>query len=340
MHEYPFEVTTVRLAIIVGIVASMLLYERVQLTTGGAIVPGYFALFLPTPLFILMTLLTAYLTYFIVNRVLASRYILYGRRKYEVEILVALTLVALWLGLAHYVFRFSPLLSALVGIGFVIPALIAHDIFRQGQRKTISAVLVNTAVVGLFIYVFQSLLWISPWYEDSHVDELGVGSLAYPVDLLLPGVIVSVGVGMLVFGKLGLRTGGFVTGAYLALVLLRPPDLLFALAVAALAYLFVAGLLTRHALVFGRRRFGMTILIGAIFGWAGELGLQAFTNGRYAPWQGFNVITLVVPALLANDAQRQGLYRTLWGAGLTAVAVYSAMNLLEAARLAAWPAAF
>jgi hypothetical protein len=41
----------------------------------------------------------------------------------------------------------------------------------------------------------------------------------------------------------------------------------------------------------------------------------------------------MVPALLANDSERQGLSRTFWGAGITAVAVFAAMNLVDAARL-------
>ena len=139
---------------------------------------------------------------------------------------------------------------------------------------------------------------------------------------------------MVAYGKLGLRTGGFVTGAYLALMLPRPPDLIFVLAVACLAYLFVTKILTRHALIFGRRKLGMMILIGAIFGWAGEVALRTLTNGQYTPWEGFGVITLIVPALIANDAQRQGLYRTFWGVGLAMVGVFTVTNLLEAARLA------
>ncbi len=38
------------MALVVGVVVSMLFYERVQLTTGGAIVPAYLALHLPQPL--------------------------------------------------------------------------------------------------------------------------------------------------------------------------------------------------------------------------------------------------------------------------------------------------
>ena len=45
------------LAVVLGVIVSMLFYERLHLTTGGAIVPGYLAVFLPQPLFIGVTLL-------------------------------------------------------------------------------------------------------------------------------------------------------------------------------------------------------------------------------------------------------------------------------------------
>jgi len=347
MHDYFLDVETVRLAVVIGVIISTLFYERVQLTTGGAIVPGYLAIFIPAPLFIVVTLLSAYLTFFIVNRLLAKRYILYGRRKYEVEILVALVIVAAWVALAHFVVHFNPLLSALYGIGFIIPAVIAHDMFRQGLRKTLTAVLVNVAIVGLFIYVFFSLTRIAPWSGEAAaagprsadwnypVDllTLGGGDFGYSIDLLLPAIFVSVLAGVLVFARLGLRTGGFVVGAYLALVLLRPLDLLYALIISVATYFFVTKFLMNHLLIFGRRKLSMMILIASIFAWSGEIALDLLTSGQYVPWRGFHVITLMVPALLANDAQRQGIYRTLWGAGITTVAVFTVVNLLDAARL-------
>ncbi len=104
-------------------------------------------------------------------------------------------------------------------------------------------------------------------------------------------------------------------------------------AVSVSTYLFVARVLMARMLIFGRRKLSMMILTAAIFAWAGEIAIRLLTTGAYVPWQGLHVITLMVPALLANDAQRQGLYRTLWGAGISALGVFTAMNLLQAARL-------
>ncbi len=121
MHEYPFAPEVVRVALVVGVVVSIVFYERLHLTTGGAIVPAYLVLFLPQPLFVAVTLVIGYLTYLIVNRVIARRFILYGRRKFEVELLVGLTLLTGFTLLGLQLQVLDPTLLALVGVGFLIP---------------------------------------------------------------------------------------------------------------------------------------------------------------------------------------------------------------------------
>ncbi len=333
MHEYLFRPEVVRVALVVGVVLSMLFYERVQLTTGGAIVPAYLAVHLPAPLFILTTLAAGYATYVLVSVVLARRKILYGRRKFETEMLVGLaiilvlTLVGSWLG------AFDPVFLGLSGIGFLVPGVLAHDMFRQRPGRTVLAVTVTTAILGLFIFVFASLIEIAPFAGESSTPKLATVS-GYPHDLVLLGAVASVAMGMLVFAKLGLRSGGFITGAYLALVGPRWLDLVFAVVVAFVTWLVVVHGLMPRLLLFGRRKLSTMVLVGAIVAWSAELAVTAATGGDYVPWRGLTVITLMVPALLANDAQRQGWERTLWGATLSSVGVYGVMNLVAAAGMA------
>lgn len=334
LHAYPFDFETIRLAVILGVIAGMIFYERFHLTTGGAIVPGYLALFTPVPLFIATTIVTSLLVYIIVNRVIAKRYIIYGRLKFEIEILVALLFTAFWMIVARYfASEVHPMLIGLQGIGFLIPAILAHDMSRQKPRKTLTAVAVNTAIVALFVYVFHSFRQILPFGTGSSALHLGEERFSYPFELLIFGVFFSVLLGMAIFRKLSLRTGGFVTGAYLALFLLDWRDLLFALSMALITYLVVTKLLMKWILIFGRRKLGVMSLTAAILTWSGELAIATATSGAYVPWRGFHVITLIVPALLANDAQRQGPYRTLWGAAIATTGVFGTMNLIHAARL-------
>lgn len=215
MHEYYFQPEVVRVALVVGVVVSMLFYERVQLTTGGAIVPAYLALHLPAPLYVLTTLVIGYVTYLLVSVVLARRFILYGRRKFEVEVLVGLALTALATLVSSRLGGLDPVLLGLSGIGFLVPGVLAHDMVRQRPGKTLFAVLVTTGILGLFLFVYTSLLEIAP-LELREQAAGPAGPTGFPPRLLLGAAITSVVIGMLVFARLGLRSGGFITGAYVA----------------------------------------------------------------------------------------------------------------------------
>ncbi|PVY96363.1 poly-gamma-glutamate biosynthesis protein PgsC/CapC [Actinomycetospora cinnamomea] len=328
MHEYLVRPEVVRVALVVGVVISMLFYERVQLTTGGAIVPAYLALHLAAPLFIVTTIVGAYLTYVVVNVVLARRAILYGRRKFEIEVLVGLGVIMVATIVAGRLGALDPILFGLAGIGFLVPGILAHDMARQRPGRTVLAVLATTAVLGVVVFVYDSLLAIAP-LSPSTVPVLA-SVAGYDRDLLLVGVAVSVLIGMLVFAHVGVRSGGFITGAYLALLAPRWLDVLFTLVVAVATWAVVVHLLMPRLLIFGRRKLSTMVLVGAILAWSGELLVAWATGGDVLVWRGLTIMTLMAPALLANDAQRQGWEKTVWGAGLTALGVYGTMNLVSA----------
>lgn len=333
VHDYLFRPEVVRVALVASVIISMLFYERIQLTTGGAIVPAYLALHLPAPLFVVSTIAAAYVTYLLVNRVLARRTILYGRRKFEVEILVGLAVITLAAGLGAWLGRVDTALIGLSGIGFLVPGILAHDMSRQRPGKTVVAVVATSLLLGVFVFVFGSLISIAPVPTEQAPSLASV--VGFSRDLLFPAAAASVGIGMLVFARLGLRSGGFITGAYLALVAPRWFDLVFALVVAVATWFVVVHLLMPRLLLFGRRKLSTMVLVGAILAWSAEIAVTAATDGAYVPWRGLTAITLMVPALLANDAQRQGWEKTLWGAGLTGIGVYAAMNLVTAVAVAA-----
>ncbi len=327
MHEYFFRPEVVRVALVVGVVISMLFYERVQLTTGGAIVPPYLALHLPAPLFIATTVVAAFATYVVVHVLLARRVILYGRRKFEVEVLVGLAIVMVLTLASGSLSEVDPVLVGLAGIGFLIPGILAHDMARQRPVKTIVAVLGTTAILGLFIFVYGSLLDIAALDPGETVGGL-ISVTGFPRELVVVAAAASVGIGMVVFSRLGLRSGGFISGAYIALVAPRWLDLVFAVVVAVATWFVVVHLLMPRLLLFGRRKLSTMVLVGAILGWAAELVVVALTDGDYVPWRGLTIITLMVPALLANDAQRQGWEKTAWGATLTSLGTFGIMNVL------------
>jgi poly-gamma-glutamate biosynthesis protein PgsC/CapC len=332
MSSYLFSDDVVRVLLVVGVLFSVLFYERFQLTTGGVIVPTYLTLAILRPFTVALTILCGILTWFIVSKIIARRIILYGRRRFEVEALVGLALV----GIVTIVHFFVPTLGStditVSTIGFLVPGILAHDMGRQGPLSTVGAVVATTGVLALFMYIYTTLLnRIAP--DSDAILHLATVTGFNP-RLLIVAVFVSVITGMVVFGKLGLRPGGFVTGAYVAMLIPRWADLGYLAVVAVLTWLVTAKLLMPRLPIFGRRKLSMMVLFAALFAWTIELIVRAITDGQWIPGSGIVLMTLMVPALLANDAARQGWERTGWGIGITAASVYGVTNLIGAAAIA------
>lgn len=338
MHEYAFDTELVRLAILLGVVASMLFYERYGVTTGGAIVPGYLALFVPRPTQIVSTYLIAILTYWIVQKYLRPRWMLWGRRLFESEILVSLILQSIWIGLLFILIAFVPQLSLLFGIGFLLPGIIAHDMGRQGVTTTVRASMVCTLIVFGIVVLIGAVrdIFILPKSLGGTEYRSLIDASAYPVDWLTVAIILSVLISIALyhggfFQRIRLpnllRTGGFVTGGYLALFVTKPIDLLFVLFCSALTYIIVTQFLMKKAILFGRSKMAVMVLTGMTITWLFEIIID-FSGSQYVPWLGFSAITPTIVALIANDAQRQGPMLTLLGTGASMSIVFVLISLL------------
>ena len=150
VHDYLFPVAVVRFAFIAGVVVSMLMYERRHLTTGSLVVPGYVAVFLLVPSVILATILNAAISYLVVNKVLMRWVLLYGRTKFTVLAILSISIQAIMLKVSpHGPWLWESDMPWFVGVGYVVPALIAHDMARQGVGKTAKAVILASVVVAV-----------------------------------------------------------------------------------------------------------------------------------------------------------------------------------------------
>jgi poly-gamma-glutamate biosynthesis protein PgsC/CapC len=329
MYEYFVSDELARLTIILGIVVSTIIYKRTGLTLGGVIVCGYLALFIGQPLHILVTLAIAYLTYQVVHNVLKKRYMLNGRKLFEVEILVGLVFQVTWLMTIQLLGRVNLDLAVLYGIGFVLPGVIAHDMGRQGPKSTVGSILLGVAIVSLIIIPLSAIEQVLPNIFRHMVSPLWRTQpypYAYPMGLLPFGIIVSVLLDLLAYTKFRVRSGGFVTAAYLALFILRPLDLLFVAAASLLTFLFVRLITTHLVLAFGRTKMGITILSGVVISWLLEIVIANLTQGRFIPWSGFVVIMPTIVSLIANDFDREGAGRTTATTVLTTAGVWLVMQ--------------
>ena len=329
MYQYFVSDQLARLTIVLGIVVSTIIYKQTGRTLGGVIVCGYLALFIGQPVHIIITLTIAFLTFQIVHNYLKKRYMLNGRKLFEVEILVGLVLQVSWFTIIKLLSRTNIDLEVLYGIGLVLPGVIAHDMGRQGPLNTLSSILFGVLIVSLIIVPLSAIEQVLPLSLRTLTPVIYRAQpylYTFPLKLLPYGIIASVIFDLLIYSWVGFRAGGFVTAAYLALFALRPYDLLFVAVCTIATFGFVSFITTRVILAFGRTKLGIMILSGVVISWLLEIIVILATHGRFAPWSGFVIIMPTIVSLIANDFDRQGAYKTLAAVSISAAGVWLAMQ--------------
>ena len=119
-------------------------------------------------------------------------------------------------------------------------------------------------------------------------------------------IALSVILGFLSAELFGLHTGGLISAGYLAFYVERPYRLLSTLLMA-LAIYGAVRLLSRFLIVYGSRRFMLSVLLSLLGAWLLEKG---FYYAGAIP-QDMRAVGYIVPGLIANDMLRQGVLKTL-----------------------------
>jgi poly-gamma-glutamate biosynthesis protein PgsC/CapC len=329
MHDYAAPTEVVRMVLALGIIISMLVYERWRLTGGAAVVAGYLGLFVNRPLYILTTVGLAVVTFYIVDRLIARRMFLYGRRRVVVMVIIGLFLQLLTGVIAYFLQNDAAWLTGLYGVGYVLPGLIAQDIERQGASKTVLTVLVVSFLTFLMFKDVVAIKANMPIYWSSIAFEDKTIYYSYHTKLLTVAVVFSVLVSAVFFEWTGIRSGGFLTAAYAALFVLKPQHLIFIILVGMLVYYFVTHFLMRKTPIFGRTKFAMMVLTGLVFTWALEYLSGVLTQNVFIPFAGFSVISPMIAALIANDGERQGLGKTILGVLVCTLVVFTAVKGID-----------
>lgn len=132
------------------------------------------------------------------------------------------------------------------------------------------------------------------------------------------GVIVS-----LIFTELlGASAGGIVVPGYLALYLDRPVQILTTLLVALATWLLIR-IISSFTILYGKRRMALSILLGFILGW--------LVTGMKINVFSFNVesVGYIIPGLIANWLERQGVVKTMSTMIIAAVLVRITLMVLS-----------
>lgn len=134
-------ISDIYIALILGTFLSLLFVEFTGILPAGIVVPGYLALVVHQPLYILIIFLVSLITYLIVIFGIGKITILYGKRKFSAMILMAI-IVKITL---YYFFPQLPSgLVELSALGVIIPGLIANTIQKQGVVPTLASTILLT----------------------------------------------------------------------------------------------------------------------------------------------------------------------------------------------------
>lgn len=315
MTEQYYHPELIRFAFVLGVVVSILFYERFQLTTGGIAAPGYLAFTLFDPLILPGVFIVALATHAIVHRGLARLVLLPPAAQFSLLILVSALLHFLLDLLFVSYAGINPSAQLLRGIGYIIPGLVAHDFARHGIAQTSCSVSVTSLVVAAALIVVLMILPETAQLRTSPVADTITVALPYMPLLILISLIGWLGL----VRQHDLRCGGFLGGAYLALLVLQPAELA-RFSIAAFATLcIVKYVLPRVTILFGRRRFAAHLLIGACTNWTliriSELYFSGPTVSVVTP--SLAVLGVLLTGLLSSDIDVAGLPRTLLGTALS-----------------------
>ena len=139
-------------------------------------------------------------------------------------------------------------------------------------------------------------------------------------------VEISIGLGIvlsLVLSEtLGVTAGGIIVPGYISLYLHQPLQVLVTFAVALLVWGIIQGM-GKVMFLYGKRRIVLALILGFFFGYISR-------NFIFLPEDigSAAVIGTIIPGLIANWMDRQGVTRTISVVILTAVLVKLAVMLL------------
>jgi poly-gamma-glutamate biosynthesis protein PgsC/CapC len=138
-------------AVGLGVILSLIFTELLGASAGGIVVPGYIAMYLDKPSFIIGTILVSLATWGII-RIIGTFTLLFGKRRMVLSILIGFIL-----GWSTRYLLMTPSLMdlKLQSIGYIIPGLIANWFERQGFIKTMTAMIIAAVVVRISLVIIS-----------------------------------------------------------------------------------------------------------------------------------------------------------------------------------------
>jgi gamma-polyglutamate biosynthesis protein CapC len=144
--------TELYVALVIGVVLSLVYAERTGVLPAGLIVPGYLALVLDQVLFVAAIFLISFVTFVVVTQGIGRITILYGRRKFGAMLATGVVLKLVF----DYFYPVLPFeVYEFRGIGVIVPGLIANTIQKQGVVPTVLSTLILSGLTFLILFAYS-----------------------------------------------------------------------------------------------------------------------------------------------------------------------------------------
>ncbi|GBF34686.1 poly-gamma-glutamate synthase subunit PgsC/CapC [Desulfocucumis palustris] len=139
--------------------------------------------------------------------------------------------------------------------------------------------------------------------------------------VIILGVILS-----LLFTEItGILPAGLVVPGYLVLLIKLPQAIFLTFFISILTYLIVDFGVSKITILYGKRKFVAMIAVAVVL----QLIMYAILPFDYRYISGLAAVGIVVPGLLANTIQRQGIATTFLSTGLLCAMTYGCTLLLK-----------
>ena len=124
-----------------------------------------------------------------------------------------------------------------------------------------------------------------------------------------PGIYIGIGMVLSLFltETLGVTAGGIIVPGYIAMNLENPERLVITFGVSIITFLLIK-LLSQYIMVYGKRRLVLALLIGFLLGYLSRSENMVTASLGTTD---FIVIGNIIPGLIANWMDRQGVLRTI-----------------------------
>ncbi|MCH5198145.1 MAG: poly-gamma-glutamate biosynthesis protein PgsC [Oscillospiraceae bacterium] len=144
------------------------------------------------------------------------------------------------------------------------------------------------------------------------------------VTYLYVALIVGMAISLLMAEFFGVNPGGMIVPGYLALICDNIPQMLIIFGVSIAVYLIVNYVLPKFVILFGRRKFVATLIVGIIIKLILEL-LFPFLPFATLEFRGIGVIT---PSLIASCYSKQGFKYTIPSVLIATYLTFAIVTLL------------